>query len=160
VRFAAFDADAPSRRDPSRPPPLRRRRYLRLLGDRGGRSTAGSRSSARGTHAGAIAPWFCLFNNVAIGARWLRARGVGRILVVDWDVHHGNGTQDSFYDDPDTLYVSTHQYPSTGTAPLVRLVAARRPAGHQRALPANAGMTVRGGVHGSSPRGTVRPGSC
>jgi acetoin utilization deacetylase AcuC-like enzyme len=62
---------------------------------------------------------FCLFNNVAIGARWLRSRGIGRILIVDWDVHHGNGTQESFYDDPDTLYVSTHQYPfypGTGAA--------------------------------------------
>jgi acetoin utilization deacetylase AcuC-like enzyme len=62
---------------------------------------------------------FCLFNNVAIGARWLRTRGIGRILIVDWDVHHGNGTQDSFYDDPETLYVSTHQYPfypGTGAA--------------------------------------------
>ncbi len=62
---------------------------------------------------------FCLFNNVAIGARWLRTRGIGRILIVDWDVHHGNGTQASFYDDPDTLYVSTHQYPfypGTGAA--------------------------------------------
>lgn len=62
---------------------------------------------------------FCLFNNVAIGARWLRTRGIGRILIVDWDVHHGNGTQESFYDDPDTLYVSTHQYPfypGTGAA--------------------------------------------
>jgi acetoin utilization deacetylase AcuC-like enzyme len=63
---------------------------------------------------------FCLFNNVAIGARHLRARhGVGRILIVDWDVHHGNGTQRSFYDDPDVLYASTHQYPfypGTGAA--------------------------------------------
>jgi acetoin utilization deacetylase AcuC-like enzyme len=62
---------------------------------------------------------FCLFNNVAIGARWLRTRGIGRILIVDWDVHHGNGTQASFYDDPETLYVSTHQYPfypGTGAA--------------------------------------------
>lgn len=62
---------------------------------------------------------FCLFNNVAIGARWLRTRGVGRIVIVDWDVHHGNGTQESFWDDPDTLYVSTHQYPfypGTGAA--------------------------------------------
>jgi len=62
---------------------------------------------------------FCLFNNVAIGAHWLRTHGVGRILIVDWDVHHGNGTQDSFYDDADTLYVSTHQYPfypGTGAA--------------------------------------------
>jgi len=63
---------------------------------------------------------FCLFNNVAVGARYLRERyGVGRILVVDWDVHHGNGTQHSFYNDPDVLYVSTHQYPfypGTGAA--------------------------------------------
>jgi acetoin utilization deacetylase AcuC-like enzyme len=63
---------------------------------------------------------FCLFNNVAIGARYLQQRhGLRRILIVDWDVHHGNGTQDSFYDDPDVLYVSTHQYPfypGTGAA--------------------------------------------
>jgi acetoin utilization deacetylase AcuC-like enzyme len=63
---------------------------------------------------------FCLFNNVAIGVRHLRQRhNLTRILVLDWDVHHGNGTQASFYDDPDTLYVSTHQYPfypGTGAA--------------------------------------------
>jgi acetoin utilization deacetylase AcuC-like enzyme len=63
---------------------------------------------------------FCLFNNAAIGARYLRARfGLQRILVLDWDVHHGNGTQASFFDDPDTLYASTHQfpfYPGTGAA--------------------------------------------
>lgn len=63
---------------------------------------------------------FCLFNNVAIGARWLqRHRGIRRVLVVDWDVHHGNGTQDSFYAEADVLYVSTHQYPfypGTGAA--------------------------------------------
>jgi acetoin utilization deacetylase AcuC-like enzyme len=55
---------------------------------------------------------FCLFNNVAIGAAYLRARhGLERILVMDWDVHHGNGTQHAFYDDPGVLYVSTHRYP-------------------------------------------------
>ncbi len=55
---------------------------------------------------------FCLFNSVAIGAQYLRDRfGLNRILVMDWDVHHGNGTQHSFYDDPGVLYVSTHQYP-------------------------------------------------
>jgi acetoin utilization deacetylase AcuC-like enzyme len=61
---------------------------------------------------------FCLFNNVAIVARHLQAaRNRRRILVVDWDVHHGNGTQHSFYDDPDVMYVSLHQfpfYPGTG----------------------------------------------
>jgi len=55
---------------------------------------------------------FCLFNNVAIAARWLGERhGLDRVLIVDWDVHHGNGTQHSFADDRRVLYISTHQYP-------------------------------------------------
>ncbi len=55
---------------------------------------------------------FCLFNNVAVGAEYLRRRhGLERILVVDWDLHHGNGTQHMFEADPGVLYVSTHQYP-------------------------------------------------
>lgn len=55
---------------------------------------------------------FCLFNNVAIGARYLqREHGVGRVLIIDWDVHHGNGTQAAFYDDPTVFYFSVHQYP-------------------------------------------------
>jgi len=55
---------------------------------------------------------FCLFNNVAIAARYLtRQRGLKRVLVIDWDVHHGNGIQDIFYDSPEVLYFSTHQYP-------------------------------------------------
>ncbi len=55
---------------------------------------------------------FCLFNNAAIGAAYLRAKfGLQRILVMDWDVHHGNGTQHSFYSDPGVLYMSTHRYP-------------------------------------------------
>jgi acetoin utilization deacetylase AcuC-like enzyme len=55
---------------------------------------------------------FCLFNNVAVGAAYLRQRyGLQRILVVDWDLHHGNGTQHMFESDPEVLYVSTHQYP-------------------------------------------------
>ena len=59
---------------------------------------------------------FCLFNNVAVAAAALVARGE-RVLIVDWDVHHGNGTQEIFWDDPSVLYVSTHQspaYPGTG----------------------------------------------
>jgi acetoin utilization deacetylase AcuC-like enzyme len=63
---------------------------------------------------------FCLFNNVALAAQALRAEaGLERILILDWDVHHGNGTQHSFDQDRDTLYVSTHQfpyYPGTGSA--------------------------------------------
>jgi acetoin utilization deacetylase AcuC-like enzyme len=55
---------------------------------------------------------FCLFNNVAIAAAALRAEeGVERILILDWDVHHGNGTQRIFEEDPNLLYFSTHQYP-------------------------------------------------
>ena len=63
---------------------------------------------------------FCLFANVAIAARWAQKQhGVHRILIVDFDVHHGNGTQDIFYDDPNILFFSTHQYPyypGTGAA--------------------------------------------
>jgi acetoin utilization deacetylase AcuC-like enzyme len=55
---------------------------------------------------------FCLFNNVAIAARYLqKEHGLDKILILDWDVHHGNGSQHSFEDDPSVLYVSTHQYP-------------------------------------------------
>jgi len=54
---------------------------------------------------------FCLFNNVAVGAARALAAGLTRVAVVDFDVHHGNGTQDIFYDDPRMLYVSSHAYP-------------------------------------------------
>jgi acetoin utilization deacetylase AcuC-like enzyme len=53
---------------------------------------------------------FCLFNNVAVAASYLAARGE-RVLVVDFDAHHGNGTQDTFYEDPRVAYVSMHEYP-------------------------------------------------
>lgn len=55
---------------------------------------------------------FCLFNNAAIAARHAqKAYGIERVAIVDWDVHHGNGTQDIFWDDPSVLYSSTHQMP-------------------------------------------------
>ena len=61
---------------------------------------------------------FCLFNNVAIAARYaIEKHGLERVMIIDYDVHHGNGTQDAFYDDPRVLYFSTHQapfYPGTG----------------------------------------------
>ncbi len=55
---------------------------------------------------------FCLFNNIAIAARHAKKEyGVDRVMIVDWDLHHGNGTQNSFYETNDVLFVSTHQYP-------------------------------------------------
>jgi acetoin utilization deacetylase AcuC-like enzyme len=71
-----------------------------------------------GHHATPSKPMgFCLINNVAIAARTLQQRGMKRVLIVDWDVHHGNGTQDIFYDDPSVYFMSLHQspwYPGTG----------------------------------------------
>jgi acetoin utilization deacetylase AcuC-like enzyme len=61
---------------------------------------------------------FCLFNNVSVAAARLAAKGE-KVAIVDWDVHHGNGTQDIFYDDPNVFYASTHEaplYPGTGRA--------------------------------------------
>ncbi len=63
---------------------------------------------------------FCMFNNIAVGARYAQKKhGAERIMIVDWDVHHGNGTQDIFYEDGTVLFFSTHQYPwypGTGAA--------------------------------------------
>ncbi|MCK5558637.1 MAG: histone deacetylase, partial [Candidatus Hydrogenedentes bacterium] len=63
---------------------------------------------------------FCLFNNVAIAARYLqKEQGLAKIAIIDWDVHHGNGTQWAFYEDPTVFYASVHQYPfypGTGAA--------------------------------------------
>ena len=54
---------------------------------------------------------FCLYSNIAIGAAYARSRGCARVAIVDYDVHHGNGTQNSFYEDPSVLFVSSHQFP-------------------------------------------------
>jgi acetoin utilization deacetylase AcuC-like enzyme len=66
-----------------------------------------------GHHAtSSTAMGFCLFNNAAIGARYAQVKyDVERVLIIDWDVHHGNGTQEIFWEDPSVFYFSTHQYP-------------------------------------------------
>ena len=73
-----------------------------------------------GHHAGrAYGMGFCLLNNAAVAAEHARSRGVRRIAILDWDVHHGNGTQDIFYANGEVLYLSVHQspfYPGTGDA--------------------------------------------
>ena len=74
-----------------------------------------------GHHAGATyGMGFCVVNNIAVATRHAQQRhGVGKVLIVDWDVHHGNGTQDIFYEDGSVLFCSTHQspwYPGTGAA--------------------------------------------
>jgi acetoin utilization deacetylase AcuC-like enzyme len=84
---------------------------------------------------------FCLFNNIAIAAASARARGLSRVAVVDYDVHHGNGTQWSFYSDPSVLFISSHQYPyypGTGAAGDVGSGAG---AGFTVNLPLSAGAT-------------------
>jgi acetoin utilization deacetylase AcuC-like enzyme len=84
---------------------------------------------------------FCLFNNVAVAAAGMLARGLERVAIVDIDVHHGNGTQAMFYDDPRVLYVSTHQfpfYPGTGAA---EEVGARDGRGFTVNVPMEAGST-------------------
>ena len=91
-----------------------------LMGEDGPRFGA-SLHRPPGHHAlNARAMGFCLFNNVAVAARRALDRwGAERVLILDWDVHHGNGTNDIFHRDPDVLYVSIHEsplYPGTGPA--------------------------------------------
>jgi acetoin utilization deacetylase AcuC-like enzyme len=84
---------------------------------------------------------FCLFNNIAIAAAAMRADGLDRVAIVDIDVHHGNGTQAAFYDDPSVLFISSHQfpyYPGTGAADEIGTGAGR---GFTANLPMTAGAT-------------------
>ena len=84
---------------------------------------------------------FCLFNNVAVAAAHARAMGAGRVAIVDYDVHHGNGTQHTFESDPSVLYISTHQhpyYPGTGAVDEVGIGAGQ---GFTVNLPLESGAT-------------------
>jgi acetoin utilization deacetylase AcuC-like enzyme len=96
-----------------------------------------------GHHAEASqAMGFCLFNNIAIGAAHLiKKHGLKRILVVDWDLHHGNGTQNSFYDSDEVLYFSTHQYPHYPGSGHWNEVGERKGEGFTVNIPLRAGKT-------------------
>jgi acetoin utilization deacetylase AcuC-like enzyme len=83
---------------------------------------------------------FCLFNTMAIGAEYLkRVHGVERVLVMDWDVHHGNGTQGAFFEDPCVLFVSTHQFPFYPGSGAVNEVGAGTGEGYTLNVPLPAG---------------------
>ena len=88
---------------------------------------------------------FCLFNNVAVAAMAaLMEPGVSRVLIVDWDVHHGNGTQDIFYDSPQVLFFSTHQFPYYPGSGDLREVGAGAGKGYTINVPLPAGVGDRG----------------
>ena len=106
------------------PPAARCELVDRLLG--GAAPSGFSAHRPPGHHAEpARAMGFCLFNNIAVAARHaLDAHGLERVMILDWDVHHGNGTNDIFHADPRVLFVSIHQsplYPGTGPASRRRL---------------------------------------
>jgi acetoin utilization deacetylase AcuC-like enzyme len=84
---------------------------------------------------------FCLYNNVAVAAAHALARGVERVVVMDYDVHHGNGTQWMFYDDPRVLYISTHQYPFYPGTGAAEDVGRGNGAGYTVNVPLEAGST-------------------
>lgn len=99
-----------------------------------------------GHHAEATEPMgFCVFNNVAVAANVLKTRyGLKKILILDWDVHHGNGTQNAFYNDPEVLYISIHRYDNMQFYPNSTDAAANS-AGEGRGLGFNVNIPWEGG---------------
>lgn len=114
-RFYAFDADTPTSQQSYGTACLAAGGFLALLDTVKAGEVDNGFALVRppGHHAERHrAMGFCLFNNVAIGAEYLRRKhGLERVLIVDWDLHHGNGTQNMFESDPGVLYMSLHQYP-------------------------------------------------
>ena len=84
---------------------------------------------------------FCLYNNIAIAAAALRAEGLSRVAIVDIDVHHGNGTQNSFYEDPTVLFVSSHQFPYWPGSGAAHETGSGKGLGFTLNLPLDAGAT-------------------
>ena len=84
---------------------------------------------------------FCFFNSIAIAAAHARARGLSRVAIVDYDVHHGNGTQWAFYDDPSVLFLSSHQYPYYPGTGAVNDIGKGAGTGFTVNLPLSAGAT-------------------
>jgi len=130
ARVAAASAAAPARLDPDTFVSPRSHEVARLAAGAAIDLAAAVANGSASAGLAAVRPpghhaetdramGFCLFNNVAIAARALQAtHGLGKLLVLDWDVHHGNGTQHSFEADPSVLYFSLHQfpyYPGTGS---------------------------------------------
>lgn len=117
--------------------------FLRLLDSIGAGETPNGFAMVRppGHHAlRDRAMGFCMFNTIAIGAEHLkRQHGAKRILIMDWDVHHGNGTQDAFYDDPSVLFISTHQFPYYPGTGAITEVGADAGAGYTFNIPLPAG---------------------
>jgi acetoin utilization deacetylase AcuC-like enzyme len=96
-----------------------------------------------GHHAEAERPMgFCLFNNVAIGAAYaIRELGLKRVMVIDWDIHHGNGTQHSFYDTDQVLYLSTHLYPYYPGSGALQEIGSSQGKGYTVNVPLSGGQT-------------------
>jgi acetoin utilization deacetylase AcuC-like enzyme len=121
--------------------------FLRLLDSIAAKESANGFALVRppGHHAlRDRAMGFCLFNTMAIGAEYLKQHhGAKRIMIVDWDVHHGNGTQDAFYDDPSVLFISTHQYPYYPGTGAISEIGAGAGAGYTINVPLPAGCADR-----------------